>query len=97
MVPFPRLHFFMVGFAPLIPRGSRQFHSVSVPELTQQMFDARDDDGGGSETGEVLDCCGYFPWESQYEKEVEEQMRSVQTKNSSYCNLYLFGTGGLIF
>lgn len=41
LVPFPRLHFFMVGFAPLTARGSQQFRAVSVPELTQQMFDAK--------------------------------------------------------
>lgn len=41
MVPFPRLHFFMVGFAPLSSRSSRQFRQASVQDLTQQMFDAR--------------------------------------------------------
>merc|ERR1712013_406916 len=41
MVPFPRLHFFMPGFAPLTSRGSQQYRSLTVPELTQQMFDAR--------------------------------------------------------
>ena len=41
LVPFPRLHFFMVGFAPLTARGSQQYRAVSVPELTQQMFDAK--------------------------------------------------------
>ena len=40
-VPFPRLHFFMVGFAPLTARGSQQFRAVTVAELTQQMFDAK--------------------------------------------------------
>ena len=40
-VPFPRLHFFMVGFAPLTSRGSQQYRAVTVPELTQQMFDAK--------------------------------------------------------
>jgi tubulin beta len=40
-VPFPRLHFFMTGFAPLTARGSQQYRAVSVPELTQQMFDAK--------------------------------------------------------
>lgn len=40
-VPFPRLHFFMVGFAPLTARGSQQYRAVSVPELTAQMFDAK--------------------------------------------------------
>lgn len=41
MVPFPRLHFFMVGFAPLTSRGSSQFRAVTVPELTQQMYDPK--------------------------------------------------------
>jgi len=41
MVPFPRLHFFMPGFAPLTSRGSQQYRSLTVPELTQQMFDAK--------------------------------------------------------
>ncbi|KAE8288990.1 Tubulin beta chain Tubulin beta-5 chain [Larimichthys crocea] len=36
MVPFPRLHFFMPGFAPLTSRGSQQYRALTVPELTQQ-------------------------------------------------------------
>ncbi|RCN27964.1 Tubulin/FtsZ family, GTPase domain protein, partial [Ancylostoma caninum] len=41
MVPFPRLHFFMPGFAPLTSRSNQQYRAVSVPELTQQCFDAK--------------------------------------------------------
>merc|ERR1712130_981680 len=41
MVPFPRLHFFMPGFAPLTARGSQQYRALTVPELTQQMFDSK--------------------------------------------------------
>merc|ERR1712097_86254 len=41
LVPFPRLHFFMIGFAPLTSRGSQQYRALTVPELTQQMFDAK--------------------------------------------------------
>lgn len=41
MVPFPRLHFFMVGFAPLTSQGAHSFRAISVPELTQQMFDPK--------------------------------------------------------
>lgn len=37
MVPFPRLHFFMPGFAPLTARGSQSYRALSVPELTQQV------------------------------------------------------------
>uniref|UniRef100_A0A7N5K651 Tubulin beta 1 class VI n=2 Tax=Ailuropoda melanoleuca TaxID=9646 RepID=A0A7N5K651_AILME len=41
MVPFPRLHFFMPGFAPLPSRDGRQYRALTVAELTQQVFDAR--------------------------------------------------------
>ena len=41
LIPFPRLHFFMVGFTPLTSRGSQQYRSLTVPELTQQMWDAK--------------------------------------------------------
>jgi len=41
MVPFPRLHFFMPGFSPLTSRGSQQYRALTVPELVQQMFDAK--------------------------------------------------------
>jgi tubulin beta len=34
LVPFPRLHFFMIGFAPLTSRGSQQYRALTVPELT---------------------------------------------------------------
>merc|ERR1719387_1572730 len=38
LIPFPRLHFFMTGFAPLTSRGSQQYRAPTVPELTQQML-----------------------------------------------------------
>nr|GEX78215.1 tubulin beta chain-like [Tanacetum cinerariifolium] len=41
LIPSPRLHFFMVGFAPLTSRGSQKYTSLTVPELTQQMWDAK--------------------------------------------------------
>ena len=40
LVPFPRLHFFMTGFAPLTSRGSQQYRALTVPELTQQLGSA---------------------------------------------------------
>jgi tubulin beta len=41
IVPFPRLYFFIVGFAPLTSRGAYSFCAVTIPELTQQMFDPK--------------------------------------------------------
>lgn len=40
LIPFPRLHFFMVGFTPLTPPMSREYQAVSVAELCHQMWDA---------------------------------------------------------
>lgn len=37
MVPFPRLHFFIPGFAPLFARGAAAYRAVTVGELTQQV------------------------------------------------------------
>ena len=41
IVPFPCLHFFMTGFTPLMARGSQQYRAMTIPELTQQMFDVK--------------------------------------------------------
>merc|ERR1711898_45902 len=41
MIPFPRLHFFMIGFVPLTSRGSQQYRALTVPELTQQMINVQ--------------------------------------------------------
>ncbi|XP_048851443.1 tubulin beta chain-like [Brienomyrus brachyistius] len=39
MAPFPCLHFFMSGFAPLTSRASQPY--LTVPELAQQVFDSK--------------------------------------------------------
>ncbi|CAF1284525.1 unnamed protein product [Adineta steineri] len=38
MVPFPRLHFFISAFAPLTSRSSELYRSLTVSELTHEMF-----------------------------------------------------------
>ena len=35
LVPYPRLHFFMISFAPLTSRGSHQYQALTLPELTE--------------------------------------------------------------
>ena len=39
LVPFPRLHFFMTGVAPLTAAGAARHSSPTVAQLTQQLFD----------------------------------------------------------
>ncbi|KAK3726416.1 hypothetical protein QZH41_019665, partial [Actinostola sp. cb2023] len=84
MVPFPRLHFFIPGFAPLTSRGSQRYQSLTLGEIIQQMFDAKN----------MMTACD--PCHGRYltaaailrgkmsMKEVDDHMYNVQNKNSSY-------------
>ncbi|RDX91248.1 Tubulin beta-1 chain, partial [Mucuna pruriens] len=84
LIPFPRLHFFMVGFAPLTSRGSQNYRALSVPELTQQMWDAKNMMcAADPRHGRYLTASAVFRGKMST-KEVDEQMISVQNKNSSY-------------
>ncbi|MBA0798186.1 hypothetical protein Gohar_008802 [Gossypium harknessii] len=84
LIPFPRLHFFMVGFAPLTSRGSQQYRALTVPELTQQMWDAKNMMcAADPRHGRYLTACAMFRGKMST-KEVDEQMINVQNKNSSY-------------
>ena len=81
MVPFPRLHFFMPGFAPLTSRGSQQYRALTVPELTQQMFDAKNMMAAcDPRHGRYLTVAAMFRGKMSM-KEVDEQMLNVQNKN----------------
>ncbi|CAN1226825.1 Tubulin beta-1 chain [Linum grandiflorum] len=84
LIPFPRLHFFMVGFAPLTSRGSQQYRNLTVPELTQQMWDAKNMMcAADPRHGRYLTASAMFRGKMST-KEVDEQMINVQNKNSSY-------------
>jgi tubulin beta len=41
LAPCIRLHIYMIGLAPLIPRDLEQHKALTVQELTEQMFDVR--------------------------------------------------------
>jgi tubulin beta len=84
MIPFPRLHFFVPGFAPLCAPGSELFRALSVSDLTTQMFSAKNmmaacDPG----QGRYLTVAAKFRGRMSM-KEVDEQMSLMQTKNSQF-------------
>jgi hypothetical protein len=84
LIPYPRLHFFMVGFAPLTSRGSQQYRALTVPELTSQCFDAKNMMcAADPRHGRYLTASCMFRGRMST-KEVDEQMMNVQSKNSSY-------------
>lgn len=83
MVPFPRLHFFMSGFAPLTSRGNEGYRNLSVPELTVQMFDAKNMMvAADPRHGRYLTAACMFRGRMSM-KEVDDQMLAVQNKFSS--------------
>lgn len=80
LVPFTRLHFFSVSYAPLTSRGSRKFSSTSVPEITQQLFDGRNVMAGADpRSGKYIACAAFFRGKASI-KEVEEQMSHYRLK-----------------
>jgi len=84
MVPFPRLHFFLVGFAPLTSRNSMEYRVLTVPELTQQAFDAKNMMcAADPRHGRYLTCAMMFRG-TMSSKEVDDQMLNIVNKNSSY-------------
>ena len=84
MVPFPRLHFFMPGFAPLTSRGSQCYRALTVPELTQQLFDAKNMMAAcDPRHGRYLTVAVIFRGRMSM-KDVDEQMLNIQNKNTSY-------------
>ena len=89
MIPFPRLHFFMIGFAPLTSRGSQQYRALTVPELTQQMFDAKNMMAAADPRhGRYLTACALFRGRMST-KEVDEQMLKYARRPSPHTPLPL--------
>jgi len=84
LIPFPRLHFFMTGFAPLTSRGSQEYRAITVADLTQQVFDANNMMcAADPRHGKYLTAAVMFRGRTAT-KEIDEQMLNVQNKNSSY-------------
>lgn len=93
MVPFPRLHFFMVGTAPLTAKGSQSFRAVSVPELTQQMFDAKNMMAAADpRQGRYLTVAAL--WRGKVSlRDVDDSMLQIQQKASRLSNALLSRPG----
>ena len=67
------------GFSPLTSRGSQQYRALTVPELTQQMFDAKNMMcAADPRHGRYLTAAALFRGRMST-KEVDEQMLNVQS------------------
>jgi len=84
MVPFPRLHFFLVGYAPLTSNISQDYRVLTVQELTAQAFDAKNMMcAADPRHGRYLTCAMMFRGVMS-SKEVDDQMMNMVNKNSTY-------------
>lgn len=84
IVPFPRLHFFIVGIAPLVAEGSSQYSVQSVRELTSRMFDSKSMmTEFDIRQGRYLTAATMFRGKIST-NEVETAMLSMQQKNSNW-------------
>jgi len=83
MVPFPRLHFFVVGCAPLYTQECIQYSNFSVTEMTNQLFETRNMmTACDPKLGKYLTVAAIFRGADLSMKEIDEQMFSLQAKRS---------------
>lgn len=85
MCPFPRLHFFIPGFAPLISRSSISYRKFTTTDLVCQIFDCRNQMAAfDPNEGRYLTCAAIFRGLVS-SREIEQQLQSIQEKN---CNAF---------
>lgn len=84
LVPFPRLHFFMVSHAPLISTKSSPYFATTVDQLNTQLWDAKNMmSAADPRHGRYITASVQFRGTIS-SKEVDAKMLETQNKNSSY-------------
>lgn len=84
LIPFPRMHFFMVSYAPLTSSNSQAYRNYSVAEITQQMFDPKNMMAAcDPNSGRYLTASAIFRGKIST-KEVDDHMLKLQSKNSGH-------------
>ncbi|OWF49201.1 tubulin beta chain-like [Mizuhopecten yessoensis] len=93
MIPFPRLHFLVPGFAPLISRGGALYRSLTVAKLTQAIFDPKNMLGACNPSqGRYLTVAAIFRGRVSM-AEVDQEMLNQKNKSSNHfvewlpCNI----------
>merc|ERR1712048_944979 len=84
LIPFPRLHFFIIGTAPLTAAADAAYRNVNVKDLMEQVFDAKnmmaacDPRAGKYMTASVIFRGGVMA------KDVDEQVLIMTNRNAAY-------------
>ena len=85
LVPFPRLHFFLCGYAPLLPRSTQNVkRDLTVKQLTRQIFNPNNMMVAcDPRHGRYLSAASIFRGRISM-KEVDEQLLNIQNRYSQY-------------
>jgi len=84
LVPFPRLHFFMLSYAPLTSRAAQNYRAATVAELTEQMFDAGNFMCAcDPRQGRYLTAAANYRGKMVSANEVDMQILKMQNKNAA--------------
>jgi tubulin beta len=82
MCPYPKLHFFIPGFAPLMTCSSEPYRKNSVAELVSQIFDSRNQMADvDMNDGRYLTSAAVFRGLVST-REIEQQMTNFRRKNN---------------
>lgn len=83
LIPFPRLHFLLPSYSPLIAQNAQSYQSFSVPELVSSLFDRHNLlVACDPRMGRNLTVATIFRGKVS-SQEVEVAVQQLQTKNSS--------------
>ncbi len=87
MVPFPRLHFFVPGYAPLFGAHEKRYKTLTVPELITQMLDPQNMMAAcNTRQGKYLTAASVFRGHVST-REVEAYLTEARERNSSsFCH-----------
>ncbi|KAF7327387.1 Tubulin beta chain [Mycena kentingensis (nom. inval.)] len=83
LIPFPRLHFLMPSYAPIVHAEAAKYQGTSVPELVQALFDRRNLlVACDPRYGRYLTAATIFRGKVA-SREAEVAVRDLQTRNSA--------------
>ncbi|CAD8141138.1 unnamed protein product [Paramecium pentaurelia] len=84
LIPFPRLHFLMIGIAPLTSRNSQQYRCLTISELIYQMFNSKNMMCAVDPNhGKYLTATAIFRGRGLFNGEIEYRMLDFINKSSS--------------
>jgi tubulin beta len=84
LIPFPRLHFFLISVAPLFPPKDAKYTNIKPAELTQQCFSADNMMAAcDPREGKYLTASLTFRGDMSV-KDIDEQVIITQNRNSSF-------------